>query len=221
MPDPERESLDARWQEYQELVRLTDHWYWRPGWRVGRSFYTWHLTFSGATALHGLVDTLQRQLTLPGLDAVPRDGLHLTTQGVGFTDEVSDQDVDGIVAAARDQLAATEPFELTLGPVDPDAEGIGLLVQPWAAVTGLRLALRRAIRTIWDEVPEPEDGFRPHVTIAYSAADLPAAEIRERLRGLRSIPPVVAKVDAVELIRLNRDNKVYEWTVHSQVKLGT
>ncbi|MDT5026262.1 MAG: hypothetical protein QOE61_2688, partial [Micromonosporaceae bacterium] len=25
---------------------LRDHWYWRPGWSVGRRFYTWHLTFA-------------------------------------------------------------------------------------------------------------------------------------------------------------------------------
>ena len=34
---------------------MRDHWWWRPGWRVGRSFYTWHVTFADQTAVAGLV----------------------------------------------------------------------------------------------------------------------------------------------------------------------
>jgi hypothetical protein len=25
--------------------RMISHWWLRPGWRVGRAFYTWHVTF--------------------------------------------------------------------------------------------------------------------------------------------------------------------------------
>lgn len=25
---------------------MRNHWWWRPGWRSGRSFYTWHITFA-------------------------------------------------------------------------------------------------------------------------------------------------------------------------------
>jgi hypothetical protein len=46
---------------------------------------------------------------LPGLDLVPGQWLHLTTQGVGFTDEVSDTDLTAITSAARTRLAAVEP----------------------------------------------------------------------------------------------------------------
>ena len=72
--------------------RMRDHWWWRPGWRPGRRMYTWHFTFDGQTALHELVNAYQERLAgLPSLDPIPRQWLHLTTQSIGFTDEVSDQ----------------------------------------------------------------------------------------------------------------------------------
>ena len=216
----EQQSLDQRWQEYQRLDHIRSHWYWRPGWRVGRSFYTWHLTFEDATDLHQLTATLERDLDLDCLDRVPLEGLHLTMQGLGFADEVSDRDVEAIVDAARSQLRSLSPFDLSLGPVDPDAEGIGLLVSPWHAVVELRSAIRCAISQVWDDVPESGSGFRPHVTVAYSNADAPAEPVRELLDPLRLTPPVSAHVAMAQLIRLNRDEKVYRWDVAASVPLG-
>jgi hypothetical protein len=70
-------------------ARMRDHWWWR----VGRHLYTWHVTFEGQTDLHRLVRAYQARLDLPGLDLVPVAWLHLTMQGVGFTDEVAGQDL--------------------------------------------------------------------------------------------------------------------------------
>ncbi len=87
--------------------RMRDHWWWRPGWRPGRRMYTWHFTFDNQAALHALVDAYQARLAgLPGIDLIPRQWLHLTTQGVGFTDEVPDTDIEAVIDAARKRLAA-------------------------------------------------------------------------------------------------------------------
>lgn len=188
MSSRELASLNQRWTAYQELPELTEHWYWRPGWRADRQFYTWHITFEHQPELHHLVTHLQSQLALPGLDLVPLDGLHLTMQGLGFTDEVSDTDLNAIVTEARQRCAGLPPLELSLGPVDPDAEGIGLLVQPWDRVEHLRATIRDAIGAVWPTVPEPADGFRPHVTIAYSGSPAPTEPIRTRLAELRGQP---------------------------------
>lgn len=220
MTTREQDSLVNRWREYEQLTHLREHWYWRPGWRVGRSFYTWHLTFGGQGALHDLVQRTQDRIDLPGLDLVPADGLHLTMHGVGFTDEVGTDDLAAIVAAARSRAAKLAPIRLALGPVDPDAEGVGLLVSPWAPVEEVRLAVRDAIGSVWAEVPEPRDGFRPHLTVAYSGASVPAGPIRERLRDLRTIEPVGVEVGEMQLIALNRDEREYRWDVVASVSLG-
>jgi 2'-5' RNA ligase len=222
MPSREQASLEERWDAFEALEHLTNHWYWRPGWRVGRRFYTWHLTFKRATALHELVVRLQRDLASGALDLVPLEGLHLTMQGVGFTDEVAEQDVAAIVEAARVRLATVQAFALSLGPVDPDAEGIGLLIEPWTPVEQVRRAIRKAIGDVWseDKVPEEADGFRPHVTLAYSAAGVPVEDVRRGLEPLREVPPVTALIDQAQLIRLDRDERVYRWDVVASVPLG-
>jgi 2'-5' RNA ligase len=220
MATREQHSLQQRWQEYQNLAQLREHWYWRPGWRSGRSFYTWHLTFDGSTKVHDLVHRLQGELGDPALDLVPMDGLHLTMQGLGFTDEVSEDDLAAIVRAVRDRCRELAPFGVNLGPVDPDAEGIGLLIDPWTPVEHLRRTIRSAISSVWGDVPEAEEGFRPHVTIAYSGADAPAGEIRERLAALQDLPPAATEVRQVQLIALRRDERVYRWDVTATVPLN-
>lgn len=220
MASREQASLARRWSAFEQASTLKEHWYWRPGWAPGRSFYTWHLIFAGQPALFDMVRRIQAALDLPGLDLVPLDGLHLTMQGVGFTDEVRREDVDAIVEAARSRCTALPPLRIDLGPVDPDPEGVGLLVSPWAPVERTRLAVRDAIGSVWSAVPESVDGFRPHVTVAYSGADVPAEQVRDRLRPLRSVPPVQISIGAIQLIALNRDGRVYLWDVVASVPFG-
>src|SRR5215472_3175916 len=90
----------------EDLMR--DHWWWRPGWRLGRRAYTFHITFEDPDAVEG-GDDLRRMATeyqgilatLPGLDLVPLHWLHLTMQNVGFTDEVPEASADAVLAAGR------------------------------------------------------------------------------------------------------------------------
>jgi 2'-5' RNA ligase len=222
MPTPELDSFTARWQEFGRLERLVNHWWWRPGWGVGRSFYTWHLTFDEPTAgpLHDLVDRLHEGLAgVQGLDPIPQRWLHLTMQGLGFTDEVSDDDVAAVTRGATARLAAVPAFDMTLGPIEADAEATGLLVRPWAAVTEVRNNIRGAIADVWDEVPEKPQ-FHPHVSVAYSNADVLTGPLRERVAPLRDVEPVTIPITSAQLIRLNRDNQMYEWDVVADIPLG-
>ncbi|MDG4838389.1 2'-5' RNA ligase family protein [Micromonospora sp. WMMD967] len=220
MSSRELASQHQRWTAYQDLPRLTNHWYWRPGWRADRQFYTWHLTFEHQPELHHLVADLQRQLTLPGLDLVPLDGLHLTMQGLGFTDEVTNTDVAAVVAETRRRCAGLPPLELMLGPVDPDAEGIGLLVRPWDRLEDLRATIRGAIGAVWQTVPEAPDGFRPHVTIAYSCGQEPTGPIRTRLNNLLHRQPARVTIRQASLIALRREHRSYRWTTVATTPLG-
>ena len=91
---------------HAEQVR--NHWWWRPG----RSFYTWHLTFTGQPDVARVARHYHSILRdLPGVDPVPVEWLHLTMQGLGFSDEVTPDQVDEVVAAVRGQLATLAPFE--------------------------------------------------------------------------------------------------------------
>jgi 2'-5' RNA ligase len=197
---------------------MADHWFWRPGWAVRRRFYTWHLTFADSTDLHRLAADYRKALEpLPGLDLIPDQWIHLTMQGVGFIDEVAEDDVDAIVAAAEMRLAAVPPFMLEFDRPIVTPEAIQWRVDP-AGPNQVRDALRAAIGDVWTEVPEQAGGFKAHVSIAYSNATGPQAPIQAALERVESAPAVV-RVSEAQLIVLHRDNRMYEWVEYATVLL--
>ncbi len=202
--------------------RMRDHWWWRPGWRAGRRLYTWHLTFEGHHDLHQLVRAYQDSLDVPELDLVPLEGLHLTMQGVGFTDEVSRQQLRQLVVAAERRCGALAPLTLTLGPARVDPEGVCLPVAPQGPVRWLRMAVRGAIAEVLGEgrVPDAAEEFWPHVSVAYSNADGPAAPIVERVGRVGALEAVVT-IGEVRLLELERAGHVYRWETRAVVPLGT
>ncbi len=199
-------------------LRTADHWWWRPGWAPGRAFYTWHCTFRDQPDVHRLAQVYRSALEgLPGLDLVPDRWLHLTVQGLGFTDEVSATDVEAIVQESRARLALVPAFEARLDrPVfTPEA----IRWDPEGPVDRVRQAIRAAIASVWPVVPEPADGFVPHVTIAYASQDGPAGPT---LSALSAVPSTsaTASVATVELIILNRDQHMYQWRSHATAALA-
>ncbi len=77
---------------------------------TGSAHDAWHITLANQPDLHAAVRECQARLDgLPGLDLVPTPWLHLTTQGIGFTDEVPDADVRDIINGATERLATTHP----------------------------------------------------------------------------------------------------------------
>ncbi|MEE1820829.1 2'-5' RNA ligase family protein [Streptomyces sp. BE20] len=199
---------------------MADHWWWRPGWRPGRRFYTWHITFAASTDVHRLAaDYRQALADVPGLDLVPDQWLHLTMQGLGFTDEVSETDARAIADAAIRRLAKLPAFDLVLGPAITTPEALLLTARPAEPVHAVRLALRSAITDVWPTAPEPADGFRPHVSVAYSNTAGPARPASDALAGVTS-HPVTARITAAELIVLGRDRHMYEWDTYAHASLG-
>ncbi len=139
---------------------MADHWWWRPGWRSGRRIYTWHVTFDDQPAIHDLAAKYQARLVgLPGLDLIPPQWLHLTTQGAGFTDEVPDRDVAAIIDASSERLAALSPIMATIGPASVTPEAILLDVAPLPDLRRVRDKLRAAITEVWgpDRLMEAPD----------------------------------------------------------------
>lgn len=155
------------------------------------------------------------------LDEVGFAGLHLTIQGVGFTGEISVEDVQTIAARTQERCAALDPFWVEVGPAIVEPETVKLPVQPVERLMQLRIALRQGIGDVWseDNVPESMEGYRPHVTLAYSNAVAPMSEIEQVVSAYEPKTASVL-VSAVSLINLNRDQKRYVWTDVASVKLG-
>lgn len=202
-----------------EPERMRDHWWWRPGWRPGRRMYTWHFTFDGQTALHELVEAYQERLAgLPGLDPIPRRWLHLTTQGIGFTDEVPDADIGAIVEASQERLAGVPRATVAMGPAVVDPEVVRLEVRPVGALTPVRRALRDAIAVARgaEQVGESDD-WTPHVSVAYSNAAGPMGPYLKVLN--LPLEPVSVEIPDIQLIVLERDTHLYQWQTRAVISL--
>lgn len=182
--------------------------------------YTFHVTFGDQAAVQDLTAaTRERLASLGGLDLVPGRWLHLTTQSVGFTDEVTDADLTAITAAARKRLAALSPVQVTIGAPEVAIEGIASPAGPDAVLTPARDAVRAAIADVWgpDRVPEGPE-WLPHISIAYAAADGPGGRYAAAVAGLGTAQATVSRID---LIRLGRDEHVYEWETVAALPFGS
>jgi 2'-5' RNA ligase len=208
--------------ETSEVTR--DHWWWRPGWQTGRSYYTWHFTFPIQHRIHNVVAEYQETLSdlRHAVTPVPAAWLHLTLQGVGFADEVTDADAIAIAEAARARLAHHGQVTVGLGPAAMDPEAVYLPVNPVAGIYAVRDRIREAIGGVWapEHVPEADKLlYPPHLTIGYVfVSDLPLAPLRETVdRQPHRLDEV--QLDSVSLIRLNRDHEEYHWSVVAEVSL--
>lgn len=197
---------------------MADHWWWRPGWQPGSRFLTWHLTFENAPQVHRIAADYRRILAdVPGLDLVPDQWLHLTMQGLGFAQDVVD--VATILDAARVRLAAIPAFDVSFDRPAVTPEAIRWEAAPGEPVAAVRDAIRAAIGDVWPEVPEKADGFGPHISIAYSSGNGPAAPVMATIAAAPSAP-ATARITHADLILLNRDNRMYEWEPVASVQLG-
>ncbi len=203
-----------------DVESMADHWWWRPGWRLGARFLTWHLTFEDAPQVHRVAADYRRILAgVPGLDLVPDPWLHLTMQGLGFADDVADRDVAAIVDAARVRLARIPGFEVSFDRPAVTPEAVRWEAAPGEPVAAVRDAIRAAIGEVWAEVPERADGFGPHISIAYSGSDRPAAPVLAAIAAAPSAP-ATARITHADLILLNRDHRMYEWEPVANIPLG-
>ncbi|MCX4550626.1 MULTISPECIES: 2'-5' RNA ligase family protein [unclassified Streptomyces] len=199
---------------------MRDHWWWRPGWTVGRRFYTWHLTFDGQGDVHRLAAQYRAALApIEGVDPIPDEWLHLTMQGVGFVGEVDQADVTAIVGTARERLAAVPAFDVTLSKPVVDPEAILIPAQPDSPVRAVRDAIRASIGEVLPEVPETAEGFTPHVSVGYSNATGPKTPFEETIASA-DIEPARARITHADLIIIHRDNRMYEWEPVVKVPLG-
>jgi hypothetical protein len=195
------------------------HWWWRPGQRAGRRFYTVHATFAAAAEVQEMAAEARGRLSgIPYLDLVPGAWLHLTMQGIGFADEVSDGDLKAITAVAGARLGLVRPSAVRLGAPQVAGEGVTCWASPPRALDSARDAVRDAIADVWgaDRVPEPQD-WTAHVSVAYAGAGGSAAPIAAALEGMGGAETTIR---AVDLISLSRDDRVYEWETVASLPLG-
>ncbi|MFG1954742.1 2'-5' RNA ligase family protein [Micromonospora sp. NPDC048830] len=200
-----------------DVDRMRDHWWWRPGWRSGRHFYACHFSMARHAALVRMVETYQASIRgLSALDLIPARWLHLTMQGVGFVDEVNDSELAELTDRLRARLAILTPPAVAFHRPVVRPEAVYLPADPPEPVRALRAVVHSVIVEVLGEnraEPPPHDSgdYRPHVSIAYSKSEQDAQPIAEVLDKVE-LEPVPLALDRLDLMRFHRDQRMYEWT---------
>lgn len=211
----------------QNVAQVSDHWWWRPGWRIGRRFYACHITFENAPKVRSLAATYQERLKgLDGLDLIPQPWLHLTMQGIGFTDEISNNEIESITTAISSRLAKMTRPVVTFGRPSVQTEAIFLPATPADGIKDVRKKTQQAIQEILgpDRSPDTDidkalHSYRPHMSIAYVNKTGSAASYVEALS--EALPdPVRQEIRTVSILTFHRDNRMYEWTNSIPIKIG-
>jgi 2'-5' RNA ligase len=199
--------------------QMRDHWWWRPGVRPGRQVLVWHVLVDDQPAVHALAQECQDKLAgLDGLDLVPAEWLHMTTQIVGFADEISPAEIDRMTALAAELLQRVDFVTVDLGEVLFFSEGVVFGIRPPLALGPVREAIRAAIaETVAAHQLDDQPAWTPHLSIAYSNRDGPAAPIAAALAE-RPAPRRVM-VRQVHLVAQLRDGHLYRWERLASVPL--
>jgi 2'-5' RNA ligase len=213
------EIIRNDWTAFSRLDTLTNHWQ-RPAWPDGAQAFYWLLPLGGVPGLRAQALAFMEALaSVPDLDPVPSELLHLTISRVGAATAIADEQLTAIATAAADRLKSVEPIHLHIGPLAGSTGAIRFSVTPWSGLMKLRDELVAATRSVLD-CPS-NAGWRPHVSIAYNTRPRAASLVVDRVRELRAQPPIEITATDVELVKLVRTGRVYQWTtIHRLTLLG-
>ncbi len=191
-------------------AQLTNHWYQRPGRVPGRELYHWHMLFHDQPSVHELAAAAQKRLAgQEGLDLIEMPWLHMTTYVVGFADEVPGSAVEVMTADARKRLSVVAPIQVSLERVFYASNAIVLPVDPPGALSPVLDAVQAAARAAGCEGHPGTDPWRPHVSVAYSNATIPAAPIIAALG--RSLPKTEIVIRSVSLVAQTQVGRSWQW----------
>lgn len=206
--------------------RISNHWYPRAGWRPGRLFDTWHVLFDDVPEVRELAARCRDALrSLPNLNMVPDEWLHMTVQGVGWSDKLTDAQLRSVVRCVTDELHTLGRISVRFGPPLVKGEALVLPAEPVVYMDELRNRLRVAIERALGAPPwvaaEQMQGFLPHVSVAYARCD---ADAGPYARALGVVSPAVAQVPLRHVALIRQDRRFgpdwrYTWDEHARVDL--
>ena len=204
---------------------VCNHWWWRPGWTTGRHYYACHLTLDDQPQLRQLVARYQQAVAnVPGLDLIPPEWLHITMQGIGFTDEIGITELRRLTESLTRELGKIDPPTVSFRSLTVHPEAIYLKAHPADALYPLRARMSRAVidaigaNDSASDMPAPRE-FDPHVSIAYVNADGQVQPIADALQAVTTTT-VTATFRKASLLEFHRDHRMYEWTSATPIAIG-
>ncbi|MBB5081307.1 2'-5' RNA ligase [Nonomuraea endophytica] len=187
----------------------------------GQGLLYWHVLLGEEPEAVAIVEEAQARLGgLSGLDLVPLSHIHLTVLIAGYSHETTSTQAAEMAQAAGHQLADVGPISVTLGRVLYHPEAVALEAQPAERLTPLLEAAKTATRTVTGQEGRlAHDLWTPHVTVAYSSADGPAAPIINAL-GKR-LPDRDVTIRSLSLVAQDGPETTWAWQPLTEARLDS
>jgi 2'-5' RNA ligase len=200
---------------------MTDRWHGRAEPGPGEAQLYWHILMRDQPQVRALAAVARRRLAgCDGLHFTPEPWLHLSLLRVGLTSRLPPAGVDAMVSQARHLLASVPPAACTLGQVLYHPEGIALGLRPGDALDAIAAAIRQAAASVPGRPPdEAAAPWAPHVTVAYSTRDQPAAPLIGALG--RELPDCPVTIDTVHLIAQHGAERSWTWQPLAAITLSS
>jgi len=202
-------EYEAAWTRFHALTGLIHGFETIDSpWARGRDRYGAFLVRVDDPGARGHLRSLAERLaTVPGLTLYLENYWHITIKTVGFlvpeataSDEVPNANLDGIIEAANNVLAAHAAFDFRIGPINAFPDVVIAEVWDSGAVRRLNAALLEAVPGL---LRQPFDGphFLPHISLARYVSNEALDQLKAILTDLRTVGPgPTLHVPAVELI---------------------
>ena len=200
-----------------------DRWASRAEPDSGQGVIYWHILFRDAPAVRATAEQAQARLaSFRDLHMTPGKWLHATALIAGTTDDISDEDLDLMLAEARQSLSGVQPISVTISRVLYHPEAIMLGFTPEGALDSIHHAVRQATvaatgRT--GSVTGPAGRWAPHMTISYSTGKQPMAPIAVALG--HEVPRCDVTVRAVSLVIQWGPERLWNWQPVGTANLAT
>ncbi|MFC4908913.1 2'-5' RNA ligase family protein [Actinomadura gamaensis] len=197
--------------------RMVDRWRVRGDQLPGEEVLYWHILLRDHPAVVALAERAQERLVpfADGLHFTPLEWLHITTLVVGRPPDDEAQ-LKMTADVARDLLERADPARVDVGRVLYHPEAIVLAVEPRDALARFRSAAQAATRAV--DVHGDVAPWFPHVTVAYSTADQPAAPIISALG--RRLPSASLTLDTLQLVSQVGPERSWNWRVLGEIPTG-
>jgi 2'-5' RNA ligase len=200
-------------------VKFTDRWN-SPSRLSYDDAVCWHVLLGSDAAARAAAATARQRLArFTGLHTTPPEWLHVTILRAGTAGTVTRDDMSRMLATAQDALAQTAPVTVTLERVLYHPEAIVLSVAPGSVLRPVFEAARTATREVLgpDAGDVEGDEFTPHMTLAYSAAEQPAAPVIAELG--KTLPPCRVTIREVSLVVQHGPEDQWNWQVAGSARL--
>jgi 2'-5' RNA ligase len=175
-----------------------------PWWPPGREDLHWHLVPEPAL-ITGLTSHYGKLTHRPGLAPVAPRWCHVTVQDIAPAADVTPDDLDRIVAQARQACAATSPVQLTIGRPEIGRYGLGCPVTPATEARRLwELTVAASRKITGDRFPTRPASYYPHLSLAYGVATTSDEPLRQWLAA-HPAPTVTFTATQLSLVAQSHD----------------